>query len=293
MNYAYYPGCSLESTSPDFNESTKAIVEFLNLGIEELPDWVCCGASSLHPSDKLMSLALPSMTLDSANQSKKDIMVQCPACYAHLREAQLALQKDGAEKNDLIEVIGKDVPAKMQIKHLSEILIQEIGIPALQEKMVKKLEGLKIANYYGCVIVRPKEVMKYDDPENPMIMDNLISATGAESIEWPFKTKCCGAGYSISKTEVTLDLTYEILSQAKKNGAEAISVLCPLCHINLDLRQKAIEQRYHEKFNLPIFYYTQLLGLAFGLNPKKLALDRLFVNPFPLLKSKGLLEEVK
>lgn len=293
MKYAYYPGCSLESTSPDFNESTKAIVEFLGLGIGELPDWVCCGASSLHPSDKLMSLALPSLTLESANKDGKDIMVQCPACYAHLREAQEALNHEGPEKDDLTKVIGREIPAKMKIKHLSEILINEIGIPALQEKMIKKLEGMKIASYYGCVIVRPQHLMKYDDPENPMVMDKLISATGARSVEWPFKTKCCGAGYSISKTEVTLDMTYEILSQAKKNGAEAISVLCPLCHINLDLRQKAIEQRYHEKFNLPIFYYTQLLGLAFGLNPKKLALDRLFVNPFPLLKSKGLLEEVK
>jgi len=189
----------------------------------------------------------------------------------------------------LKETIGREIAGKLKIKHFSEILTQEIGLETLQTKVTKPLKDLKIANYYGCVIVRPQELMQYDDPEDPQVMDKLVNTTGAESISWPFKTKCCGAGSSISKTEVTLDMTYQILSMAKKNGADAISVLCPLCHINLDFRQPQIERRYKEKFNLPVFYYTQLLGLAFGLDPKKLALDRLFVSPFPLLKSKGIL----
>jgi heterodisulfide reductase subunit B2 len=289
MNYAYYPGCSLESTSPDFHLSTKALIDFLQLGIDEIPDWTCCGASAIHPDNKLMSLALPSLTLDSANKVKKDIMVQCPACFAHLREAQHALQQDNETTENITEVVGKKVDPSLSIKHFSEILVQEYGLEKLKEKQTKSLEGLKVASYYGCVIVRPEKVMKYDDPENPMLMDQLIEVTGASSVDWPFKTKCCGAGNSISRTEIVLDLTYEILRMAKQNGAEAISVLCPLCHINLDLRQKAIEKRYKEKFNLPVFYYTQLLGLSFGLDPKKLALDRLFVSPFPLLRNKGLL----
>ncbi len=289
MNYAYYPGCSLESTSPDFHLSTLALIDFLDLGIEEIPDWTCCGASAIHPDNKLMSVALPALTLDAANKENKDIMVQCPACFAHLRESQHAIKQADQMSNDITEVIGKKVDASLKIKHFSEILVHEYGLDKLKEKRVKSLEGLSIASYYGCVIVRPKKLMEYDDPENPMLMDQLIEATGAKSVNWPFKTKCCGAGNSISRTDVVLDLTYEILRLAKQNGAEAISVLCPLCHINLDLRQKAIEKRYKEKFNLPIFYYTQLLGLSFGLDPKKLALDRLFVSPFPLLRNKGLL----
>ncbi|MCE5224146.1 CoB--CoM heterodisulfide reductase iron-sulfur subunit B family protein [bacterium] len=289
MNYAYYPGCSLESTSPDFNISTEALIEFLSLDIPEVDDWVCCGASSLHPEDKLASLALPALTIESAEKQKRDIMVQCPACYAHLRESQEALTHEGTMQDNLKEAIGREISAKLKIKHFSEILMQEIGLEALQAKVTKPLKDIKIANYYGCVIVRPQELMQYDDPEDPQLMDKLVNITGAESVSWPFKTKCCGAGNSISKTEVTLDMTYQILSMAKKNGADAISVLCPLCHINLDFRQPQIERRYKEKFNLPVFYYTQLLGLAFGLDPKKLALDRLFVSPFPLLKSKGIL----
>ena len=289
MNYAYYPGCSLESTSPDFNLSTEALIEFLALDIPEVEDWVCCGASSLHPENKLASLALPALTIESAEKQKRDIMVQCPACYAHLRESQEALIHEGTMQDNLKEAIGREISAKLKIKHFSEVLMQEIGLEALQAKVTKPLKDIKIANYYGCVIVRPQELMQYDDPEDPQVMDKLINITGAESVSWPFKTKCCGAGSSISKTEVTLDLTYQILSMAKKNGADAISVLCPLCHINLDFRQPQIERRYKEKFNLPVFYYTQLLGLAFGLDPKKLALDRLFVSPFPLLKSKGIL----
>ena len=289
MNYSYYPGCSLESTSPDFNLSTKKIIEFLDLDIDDIPDWLCCGATSLHPQDKLLSVALPALTIESANKINKDIMVQCPSCLSHLKEAKSVLDEKkelGKEVNELLE---RDISSNLKIRHFSEILVDEYGIDKIKEKVVKKLENFKVASYYGCVIVRPKKLMQYDDPENPTIMDKLVEATGAEAVDWPFKTKCCGASFSISRTDIVYDLTYEILRMAKNNGADLISVLCPLCHINLDLRQKAIEKRYNEKFNLPILYYTQLLGLAFGLDPKELALDRLFVSPFNILKNKGIL----
>ncbi|MBP8707938.1 MAG: CoB--CoM heterodisulfide reductase iron-sulfur subunit B family protein [Caldisericia bacterium] len=290
MDYAYYPGCSLESTSPDFNISTNALIKFLDLGIDEIPDWTCCGASALHPQDKLLSVALPALTIESANKIKKDIMVQCPACLAHLKESRNVISEGGELAEQLSKILeGHDISPNINIKHFSEILLNEYGLGNLQDKVVRKLNGLKVVCYYGCVIVRPKKLMQYDDPENPTIMDKLISITGADVLDWPFKTRCCGASYSISRVDVVYDLTYEILSMAKKVEANAISVLCPLCHVNLDLRQKAIEQRYGEKFNLPVFYYTQLLGLSFGIDPKELALDRLFVSPFPLLESNNLI----
>jgi heterodisulfide reductase subunit B len=290
MNYSYYPGCSLESTSPDFNESTKALIKFLNLEIEELPDWTCCGASAIHPQDKLLSVALPALTIESANKLKRDIMVQCPACLAHLKESRDVIAEGGELAQDLSKLLeGHNVSPNIKIRHFSEILLDEYGLDNLKEKVVRKLEGLKIACYYGCVIVRPRKLMQYDDPENPTVMDKLISITGAEVLDWPFKTRCCGASYSIARVDVVYDLTYEILSMAKKAGANAISVLCPLCHVNLDLRQKAIENRFGEKLNLPIFYYTQLLGLALGIDPEELALSRLFVSPFPLLESNNLI----
>jgi heterodisulfide reductase subunit B2 len=289
MNYSYYPGCSLESTAPDFNISTKKIIEFLGLDIEDIPDWVCCGASSLHPQDKLLSVAVPALTIDSANKMKKDIMVQCPSCLAHLKEAKSVLDEGGELSKGIKEITEKDISSNLKIRHFSEILIDEYGLDKISEKVTKKLENLKVACYYGCVIVRPKKLMQYDDTDYPMIMDKLIQTTGADVVDWPSKTKCCGASYSISRVDVVYDLTYKILSMAKKNGAELISVLCPLCHINLDLRQKEIEKRYNEKFNLPVLYYTQLLGLSFGIDPKDLALDRLFVSPFNLLKSKGII----
>lgn len=290
MNYSYYPGCSLESTSPDFNESTKALIKALDLEIEELPDWTCCGASAIHPQDKLLSVALPALTIESANKLNKDIMVQCPACLSHLKESRNVIAEGGELAKDVLKMLeGHSISPNIKIRHLSEILIDEYGLDNLKEKVVRKLDGLKIACYYGCVIVRPKKLMQYDDPEDPTIMDKLVSITEAEVLDWPFKTKCCGASYSIARVDVVYDLTYEILSMAKKSGANAISVLCPLCHVNLDLRQKAIETRYGEKLNLPIFYYTQLLGLALGIDPKELALDKLFVSPFPLLESNNLI----
>ncbi|MCK5849236.1 MAG: CoB--CoM heterodisulfide reductase iron-sulfur subunit B family protein [Caldisericia bacterium] len=289
MNYGYYPGCSAKSTSPEFDASTLALIDFLDLGIKELKDWVCCGASSMHAVDKIIHTSLSAMTLDAANSEKKDIMVQCPACLAHVLEAKEVLNENGELAADVKEAVGKEIEAKMKISHFSSILHDEYGLDRIKEKVTKSLNALKVASYYGCLIVRPQELMKYDDPENPMKMDDLVEACGASPVEWPFKTKCCGAGTAISDTPITLDLTYEILRMAKQNGAECITVLCPLCHNNLDLRQKKIEERYGEKFDLPIIYYTQLIGLAFGLDPKVLQLDRLFVDPFPLLKSKGIL----
>jgi heterodisulfide reductase subunit B len=289
MKYGYYPGCSAKSTAPELDATTLALIDFLHLDIKELKDWVCCGASSLHSVDKVLHTALSVMTLDAANADERDIMVQCPACLAHVLEAKEVLSEDSAMKSDVLEAVGKQVDAKMKIHHFSSILHDEYGLDKIREKVKNPLDSLKIASYYGCLIVRPPELMQYDDPENPMVMDNLLSACGAEPVQWPFKTKCCGAGTAISDTDVSLDLTYEILRMARNNGAECIAVLCPLCQNNLDLRQKKIEQRYGEKLNLPVLYYTQLLGLAFGLDPIMLQLNRLFVDPFPLLKSKGIL----
>jgi heterodisulfide reductase subunit B2 len=289
MKYGYYPGCSAKSTAPELDATTLALIDFLHLDIKELKDWVCCGASSLHSVDKVLHTALSVMTLDAANAEERDIMVQCPACLAHVLEAKEVLSEDSDMKSDVLEAVGKQVDATMKIHHFSSILHDEYGLDKIREKVTNPLHSLKIANYYGCLIVRPPELMQYDDPENPMVMDNLLSACGAENIVWPFKTKCCGAGTAISDTDVSLDLTYEILRMARNNGAECIAVLCPLCQNNLDLRQKKIEQRYGEKLNLPVLYYTQLLGLAFGLDPIMLQLNRLFVDPFPLLKRKGIL----
>ena len=289
MNYGYYPGCSAKSTAPDFDASTLAIIDFLDLRIKELKDWVCCGASSLHSVDKVIHTSLSAMTLDAANKEKKDIMVQCPACLAHVLEAKEVLNENGDLASDVKEAVGKEIEAKMKISHFSSILHDEYGLEKIKEKVSNSLNKLKVASYYGCLIVRPADLMKYDEPENPMKMDHLMQACGAETIDWPFKTKCCGASTAISDTDITLDLTYEILRMAKQNGAECITVLCPLCQNNLDLRQKKIEDRYGEKLGLPVIYYTQLMGLAFGLDPISLQLDRLFVDPFPLLKSKGII----
>ncbi|MDD4614963.1 MAG: CoB--CoM heterodisulfide reductase iron-sulfur subunit B family protein, partial [Caldisericia bacterium] len=284
-----YPGCSEKSTAPELDATTLALIDFLHLDIKELKDWVCCGASSMHSVDKVLHTALSVMTLDAANAEERDIMVQCPACLAHVLEAKEVLSKDSELKSDVLEAVGKQVDANMKIRHFSSILHDEYGLDKIREKVTNPLQSLSIASYYGCLIVRPPERMQYDDPENPMVMDQLMSTCGAEIVQWPFKTKCCGAGTAISDTDVSLDLTYEILRMAKNNGAECICVLCPLCQNNLDLRQKKIEQRYGEKLNLPVLYYTQLLGLAFGLDPIMLQLNRLFVDPFPLLKRKGIL----
>jgi heterodisulfide reductase subunit B len=286
VSYAFFPGCSMEGTAHDYQKSTVAVSKALGLELPEIPGWTCCGSTSAHQTDHLLSLALPAKNLVAAEG--KPVAVGCAACYSRLKTANYEIANDEQTRKSVAGVVGKDYDGKTEILHLLEILARDIGMKKIADRVTKPLKGLKLVTYYGCLLSRPPEVTKFDDPENPTLMDQVLEAAGATILEWPHKTECCGAGYSITDVTIVKKLTREILAMAKAAGADCIATACPLCQLNLDLRQKDTEKASGEQFNLPVFYFTQLLGLAFGLSRKELGLRSLVVSPKKLLADRGI-----
>lgn len=286
MSYAFYPGCSLEGTARDFHRSTLAVARTLGVGLPEIPDWTCCGSSAAHQSDPLLALALPAKNLAAAGG--QPVAVCCASCYSRLKVANHEIARDAAVRRRVAEVTGVDYDGGTPVLHLLEILANDVGLKAIARAVRKPLEGLRVVCYYGCLLSRPPEVTGFDNAENPMLMDKVMAAAGADALDWPHKTECCGASCSITNVAVVHLLAREILAMARAAGADCIVTACPLCQLNLDVRQADIEAQSGEKYRLPVFYFTQLLGVAFGLAPGELGLGSLVVNPMPLLAAKGL-----
>ena len=276
----------MEGTAHDYQKSTVAVSKALGLELPEIPGWTCCGSTSAHQTDHLLSLALPAKNLVAAEG--KTVAVGCAACYSRLKTANYEIANDPQTRKSVAGVVGKDYDGKTEILHLLEILARDVGMRKIAQAVKKPLKGLKLVTYYGCLLSRPPEVTKFDDPENPTLMDQVLEAAGATILEWPHKTECCGAGYSITDVTIVKRLTREILAMAKAAGADCIATACPLCQMNLDLRQKDTEKASGETFNLPVFYFTQLLGLAFGISRKDLGLRSLVVSPKQLLADRGI-----
>lgn len=286
MSYTFFPGCSMEGTAHDYQKSTAAVSQALGLELPELPGWICCGSTSAHQSDHLLSIALPAKSLAAAEG--QPVAVGCAACYSRLKAANYEIAKDPVLRKTVAEVVGRDYDGKTEVRHLLEILSRDIGMRRIAEAVKQPLAGLKVATYYGCLLSRPPEVTQFDDPENPTLMDQVMEAAGATVVEWPHKTECCGAGYSITDVAIVKKLTREILVMAKAAGADCMVTACPMCQMNLDLRQRDTEKASGERFDLPVFYFTQLLGLAFGLSRKELGLRSLVVSPDRVLAAYGI-----
>ncbi len=238
-------------------------------------------------SSHLLSIVLPCKNLILAEEMGLDTVVApCAACFNRLKIAKQEVAEDSKLNKEVQEVLGKPSAGKIEVKHPLQVIIEDVGLEKVEEMARRKLQGLKVASYYGCLLVRPPSVINFDDPEDPQSMDNLVSALGGEALPWAFKTECCGASFSLSETDIVFELSGEILNEALEAGAECILVACPLCQSNLDLRQKGIEKRRGKKFNLPILYFTELLGLALGMSMRQLGLSRHIVNPSKLLQRK-------
>jgi len=287
VSYVFYPGCSLESSARDYYVSTQAVAEALGLDLPELEDWTCCGATAAHQSTPLLALALPAKNLLAARGGT--LAVCCAACYGRLKAANHKLAHDSQARARVAETIGADYDGSTPVKHLLEILNRDLGLARLKARVTKPLRGLRVAAYYGCLLVRPPEVTQFDDAENPRILDDILAAAGAEPVVWPHKTECCGASCSITNVEAVQKLSGDILAMARDAGADCIATACGMCQLNLDLRQDEIEKKTGAQLHLPIFYFTQLLGLAFGLGVRELGLHSLVVSPMPLLTQKGIL----
>jgi len=279
--YAYYPGCSLHSTGSEFDISFRAVCEKLGIDIREIDGWICCGTSPAHSSSRLLSLALPFENLCLAEKmGLTDVVAPCASCFARLRTAVYEANEDAEIASQISETLEKPLPKSMNVLNPIEIFCNQQG---LAEAVTKQLPELKVVCYYGCLLTRPSKVMQFDECEYPMAMDNLLRSLGIETLDWSYKTECCGGALAMTRTDVVLKLTHDILEEAKAVGANAIAVSCPLCHVNLDTRQVEVEQEYGVQYGLPVFYFTQLMGLAMGVAVDKLGLQKHFVSADKLL----------
>jgi heterodisulfide reductase subunit B len=277
MKTGIYPGCSLTGSARDYNESVLSLAEAFGLELNQVPDWNCCGATAAHNLNKELSLALPARILALAEKSEMDeIVVPCAACYSRLVVTQHELKSDPVLKNRISETIEMDYKGSGKIINVIEWIDKYIT-PKLEEKKVKPF-GHKVACYYGCLLVRPDKILKYDRAEDPQSMDIVMSKLGSTPVDFPFKTECCGAGMSVSRTDIVSKLSGKIVEDAEHRGAEAIIVACPMCHSNLDMRRPDINKYLEKEFNIPVLFVTQAIGLAIGLAPEKVGLNRHFVE---------------
>jgi len=276
MKLGYYPGCSLTSGSREYHESVESLAKAFDIELIQVPDWNCCGSTAAHNLNKSLSLALPGRILALAEKNDlKELVVPCAACYNRLMMTQMELNSDKKLSSEVSELIGMPVNGKIEILNVIQF-IQRYITPALPGKVVKPF-NYKVACYYGCLLVRPHEKLAFDRCEDPLSMDEMAASAGAIPIDWPFKTECCGAGLTMSRTDTVARLSGKIVREAVEREADAIVVACPMCQSNLDMRRPEINKATGMKLDIPVIYITQLLGLSIGLTPKELGLQRHFV----------------
>lgn len=282
MEFSYYPGCSLESSAKEYNESAVSVGKALGMTFKEIDDWICCGATSAHSTNNLLSYALPATNIALAQNNGLDIVVPCASCYSRLKKTDLLLKNDLEKKKKIEEAADFSYKGTIEVMSLLETFATKTDMKELKSKVVRPLEGLKVACYYGCLMVRPKEIC-FEDHENPSSMDNLMKAVGAEPINWSYKTECCGASFSLTATDTVKKMVNRLLAMAAEAGAQALVTACPLCQMNLEVR------RGDSNNNLPVYFFTELIGVALGLPDCENWLSKHIVDPRPLLKSLSLI----
>ncbi len=287
MRLTYYPGCSLNATAVQYGLSSVSVLAAMGIEVSELKDWSCCGASSGHSESEFLATALPLRNLILAERQGNDVLAPCAACYNLLKQTDQLIRKadpHGAEINkEMAAVLGQPYHATIQVRHVLEIFSLPEVKAKIASNLMRPLTGLKVASYYGCLLTRPpKEVSFENNPEQPITMDDVVRLLGAESVSWSHKTECCGASLSISRTDLVENLTDKIVTAAKRGGAQAIVTACPLCFSNLDTRQSTVPK-------LPIFFITELVGMAMKHVDTGKWLQKHIIPPEPLLRELNLL----
>lgn len=284
----YYPGCSLHSMAKEFDHSFRAVAEALDLELVEPKGWTCCGASPAHHVDHYLGLKVAMVNLALIEKSGFDeVVAPCAACFSRFRTAAHEQRHDPEIKKRLDQDVGYVYQDAVNIRSISEWLVNKVGAEAISERVSRPLEGLKVACYYGCLLTRPPEITGHPNHEYPMDLDVVCEALGTQSLGWDDKTICCGGSLAVPAKEVMLRLSQDIVEHAQAAGADAIIVACPLCHSNLDGRQMQMDTLERQT---PILYITQLMALAFGLGEEATGLKRNLVDPRPMLQEKALLQ---
>jgi len=294
-HYSYYPGCSsAEGTAVAYGQSTEVISGAVGMKLIELEDWNCCGSTPYYSTNEVESLCLAARNLALAEKTGLDLTTPCSSCYTTLSRADSQLKQYPALKAKVDECLasaGLEYKGTVKVRHLFEVIYNDIGLDEIESKVVNPLSGLKVAPYYGCQLVRPES--NFDNQDNPQSLEHLITSLGADPVPFPLKVRCCGGSLVISELDLALGLIHKLLESAASNGAQCIVTVCPLCFTNLDAYQDMARKRFKASYKLPVLFFTQLIGLALGVGPKALALDKNIISaekvlaPFTMLAQKA------
>jgi heterodisulfide reductase subunit B len=285
----YFPGCTLSTKAVGFDVAGRAAAEALGFELVELSQWNCCGATFPLATDNELALVGPTRILINAQREGTRLAALCSICYNVLKRTAGFLQEN-EEKRERINLFVEDAYAgEVQVLHLLEILRDELGFESLSERIASPLEGLRCAPYYGCLLLRPQNEIGLDDPDEPTILHDLLASLGCEVVDFPNKAECCGSYLTVSAAAAAEELAYTILRSARREGAEMVVTSCPLCQFNLDYRQAEMDKKHPDFAPLPVLYFTQVLGIALGLDSTGYGFENHYVDPRPLLREKGLI----
>ncbi len=283
--YAYYPGCSLESLATSYNASTLEVARELGVELKEIKDWNCCGSTAYFPVDELLAYTLVARNLALAEKDGlSEFVAPCSACYKNAYFTNAYLQKDPDLAEHINYALAADdlhVNGSLRVRHLIEVFLEDVGLEAIEKKVNHPLKGLHVAPYYGCQLLRPRK--DHENIENPVFFESLLSVLGAQPVEFASKTRCCGGSLIITNRKAALDMVHKLLQDAVMHKADVIATTCPMCNVNLEVYQSQVNQEFGTEFSIPVMYFTQLMGVALGIKPGRLGIGKEMVSGAPVL----------
>ena len=293
MRIPYYPGCTLKNTAKNFEISSIETAKVLGIEFEELPRWNCCGSVYGMARDNIMHQVGPVRNLLRVREmGGQEVVTLCSMCYNTLKRANNFVKKN-RDKLEVVNAImyleNTTYDGSIEVLHYLEILRDRIGFDEIEKHVKKPLKGLRVGAYYGCLLVRPLDAA-LDDPEEPGVMEKLFEVLGAEVVDFPLKTECCGSYQTVSEKDIVTERTRKIIDTAHDVGIDVIALSCPLCHFNLDRRQKNVLEKYIDFKTMPVLYFSQLMALAFDLPLNVNLFEKHYVDPLPVLKARGIIE---
>ncbi len=289
MKVSYFPGCTLNTTGKGFDNAVRASAAAVGLELVELPEWNCCGATYPLIIDNMLELAAPAHVLVAAQDQGSTVTTACTTCYNVLKRTNRFIREHEEERERINAFIEAEYSGEVEVKDILHLLRDDVGFDVVQEKVQKPLKNLLVASYYGCMVLRPPDEVAYDDPDHPQSLDDLMAALGATPVDFPHKNECCGAYLAVKDPEVTREMVYTILKSAQMAGAEALATNCPLCQFNLDKQQAEMRKSHAGYQPIPIFYFSQLMGIALGLDASDYGWSRHYIDARPLLSEHGFL----
>ena len=284
MKVSYFPGCTLNTTGKGFDNAVRASSAAVGLDLAELPDWNCCGATFPLIIDNMLELAAPAHVLVKAQEEGSILTTACTTCYNVLKRTNGFIREHEEERDRINTFIEAEYAGEVEVKDIVHLLRDDIGYETIREKVQKPLKDLRVGCYYGCMVLRPPKEVAYDDPDHPTSLDDLMAALGATPVDFAHKNECCGAYLAVKDPSITQEMVYTILRSAQNTGAEALVTNCPLCQFNLDKQQAEMRKRHAGFQPIPIFYFSQLMGLALGLETDDYGWERHYIDPRPLVQ---------